>query len=60
MTVQTKTKLMIGLGIVLSVIGILIFVVMSSASSFYMTVDEVVLESANKVLVGCKAANMRF
>jgi cytochrome c-type biogenesis protein CcmE len=41
MTVQTKTKLMIGLGIVLSVLGTLIFVGMSSATAFYMTVDEV-------------------
>jgi cytochrome c-type biogenesis protein CcmE len=41
MTVQTKTKLMIGLGIVLSVLVTLIFVGMSNASAFYMTVDEV-------------------
>jgi cytochrome c-type biogenesis protein CcmE len=46
MNVQTKTKLMIGLGIVLSVLGALIFVGMSSASAFYMTVDEVVEKKA--------------
>lgn len=43
---QTKTKLMIGLGTVLSVIAMLVIMGMNSASAFYMTVDEVSAQKA--------------
>jgi cytochrome c-type biogenesis protein CcmE len=39
---QTKTKITLGVSVVITVLGALIFVGMSSATSFYMTVDEVV------------------
>ncbi|GAB7388546.1 cytochrome c maturation protein CcmE [Bacillaceae bacterium] len=38
---QTKTKLTIGIGVVLSVLGALIVMGMSDAATFYMTIDEV-------------------
>jgi cytochrome c-type biogenesis protein CcmE len=41
-TLNTKTKIIIGIGTVLSVLGGLIILGMSNATSFYMTIDEVI------------------
>lgn len=45
----TKTKLTIGVTVVLSVLGALIFVGMSNAATFYMTIDEVAEKKAEAV-----------
>jgi cytochrome c-type biogenesis protein CcmE len=46
---NTKTKIIIGIGTVLSVLGGLIILGMSNATSFYMTIDEVIEQKAEAV-----------
>jgi cytochrome c-type biogenesis protein CcmE len=46
---STKTKMIIGVGTVLSVLGFLIIIGMSNATAFYMTVDEVIEKKTEAV-----------